>query len=80
MPKSKIKEQWAAILWEKKNNEKRNKKAMLCDIIDLACIPKKYRTEGCVASLKWVDTSTGKTSYHKAKVLKISSKYFSMAL
>lgn len=71
MPKSKVKEQWAAILWE--NNEK-NKKARLCDVVDLICIPKKYRTEGCIASLKWVDTSTGKTSYHKAEVVKISSK------
>lgn len=76
MPKPKIKEQWAAILWETKKSEKMNKKgeAMLYDIIDLTYVPKKYRTEGCVASLKWVDTSTGKTSYHKAKVLKISSK------
>ncbi|XP_077258857.1 uncharacterized protein LOC143895533 [Temnothorax americanus] len=75
MPKSKIKEQWAAIVWKSKNSEKINKKgeASLYDIVDLTCVPKKYRTEGCIASLKWVDTSTGKTSYHKAEVLKISS-------
>ncbi|XP_071642472.1 uncharacterized protein [Temnothorax longispinosus] len=75
MPKSKVKEQWAAIVWKSKNSEKINKKgeASLYDIVDLTCVPKKYRTEGCIASLKWVDTSTGKTSYHKAEVLKISS-------
>ncbi|XP_071631702.1 katanin p80 WD40 repeat-containing subunit B1-like isoform X2 [Temnothorax longispinosus] len=74
MPKPKVKEQWAAIVWKSKNSEKINKKgeASLCDIVDLTCVPKKYRTEGCIASLKWVDTSTDKTSYHKAEVLKIS--------
>lgn len=62
-----------------KNSEKKNKKGeggevRFCDVVDLTCVPKKYRTEGCVVSSKWVDTSTGKTSYHKAEVLKISSK------